>query len=96
VSVTYQLDEDEKYLAALMDDPSGIDLSEFLWTDETPGKDDPCYRVWDYQWAWYQNEETYQIDQAGRSLGKSQGILMRSFAFPFNYPGQEMLITAPS
>jgi hypothetical protein len=95
MSITFQLDDEERYLAALMDDPSGIDLSEFLWTDETPGKDDPCYRVWDYQWAWYQNDETYQIDQAGRSLGKSQGILMRSFAFPFNYPGQEMLITAP-
>ena len=31
----------------------------------------------------------------GRSLGKSVGIQMRAFAFPFNYPGQEMLITAP-
>lgn len=89
------LDEDEMYLAAILDDPSGIELAEFCWTDETPGKADPCYRVWDYQWTWYHNEETFQIDQAGRSLGKSQGIIMRAFAFVFNYPGQEMLITAP-
>lgn len=89
------LDEDECYLAAILDDPSGIELAEFCWTDETPGKPDPCFRVWDFQWSWYHNEATYQIDQAGRSLGKSMGILMRAFAFPFNYPGQEMLITAP-
>jgi hypothetical protein len=95
VSALQALDEEECYLAALMDDPSGIDLAEFCWVDDTPGKEDPCYRVWDFQWAWYRNENTFQIDQAGRSLGKSQGIQMRAFAFPFNYPGQEMLITAP-
>ena len=78
-----------------MDDPAGIDLAEFCWTDDTPGREHRRYRVWDYQWPWYQNEETYQIDQAGRSLGKSHGILMRAFAFPYNFPGQEMLITAP-
>jgi len=89
------LDEEECYLAAILDDPSGIELAEFCWIDDTPGKDDPCFRVWDFQWTWYNHTETYQIDQAGRSLGKSMGILMRAFAFPFNYPGQEMLITAP-
>lgn len=36
-----------------------------------------------------------QIDQAGRTLGKSNGIQMRAFAFPFNHAGAEMLITAP-
>ena len=45
--------------------------------------------------SWYHNESTFQIDQAGRSLGKSVGITMRAYAFPFNFPGQEMLITAP-
>lgn len=89
------LDEEECYLAAIFDDPTGIELAEFCWLDETPGKDDPCFRTWDFQWSWYHNESTYQIDQAGRSLGKSMGILMRSFAFAFNYPGQEMLLTAP-
>lgn len=95
MSAIPMLDEDECYLAAILDDPTGIELAEFCWIDETPGKSDPCYRAWDFQWSWYHNEHTYQIDQAGRSLGKSQGILMRAFAFPFNYPGQEMLITAP-
>lgn len=95
MSAIAMLDEDEMYLLAILDDASGIELAEFSWTDETPGKSDPCYRVWDYQWPWYHNEATFQIDQAGRSLGKSQGILMRAFAFPFNYEGQEMLITAP-
>lgn len=95
MSILPKLTEEELYLIALMDDPAGIDLAEFCFIDETPGKPDPCYRVWDYQWPWYQCEETFQIDQAGRSLGKSQGIIMRAHAFPFNYPGQEMLITAP-
>jgi len=95
VSVIPKLSEDEMYLVAMMDDPSGIDLAEFCFVDETPGKADPCFRLWDFQWAWYRNDETYQIDQAGRSLGKSSGIIMRAHAFPFNFPGQEMLITAP-
>lgn len=86
-------DEEECYLVALMDDPSGIDLCEFCWVDEE--QDDGCYRVWDVQWPWYSNDDVHQIDQCGRSVGKSNGIAMRGFAFPFCYPGAEMLITAP-
>ena len=89
------LDEDEKYLAAILDDPSGIELAEFCFLDETPGKPDPCFRVRDYQWSWWTNDERYQIDFCSRDVGKSQGIQLRAFAFPFNFPGQEMLITAP-
>lgn len=85
--------EEECYLLAIFDDPSGIELAEFCWIDEE--QPDGCYRVWDFQWSWYRNEETFQIDYAGRSLGKSVGIQMRAFAFPFNFPGMEMLITAP-
>lgn len=88
-----QLDEDEKYLAAIFDDPSGIELAELTWVDEE--QPDRCFRVWDFQWPLYQCQEVYQIDQMGRSLGKSVGIIMRAYAFPFHYPGAEMLITAP-
>jgi len=87
------LDEDECYLAAILDDPSGIELAEFCWIDEE--QPDGCYRAWPFQWPLYRNDATFQIDWMGRSLGKSVGIQMRAFAFPFNYPGQEMLITAP-
>jgi len=93
MSVTVTLEEEELYLAALLDDPSGLDLAEFCWLDEEA--DDGCFRAWDYQWAWWRNDDPYQIDQAGRSLGKSVGITMRAFAFPFKAPGQEMLVTAP-
>lgn len=86
-------DEEECYLLALLDDPSGVDLVEFLWVDDE--QDDGCYRCWDSQWAWYRHEAPLQIDQCSRAVGKSQGIQMRAFAFPFNYPGREMLITAP-
>ena len=95
MSVIAKLTDEECYLIGLMDDPSGIDLAEFMFIDETPGKEDPCFRLWDFQWSWYRCEETFQIDQAGRSLGKSMGIIMRAHAFPFCYPRQEMLITAP-
>ncbi len=87
------LEDDECYLAAILDDPSGIELAEFLYVDEE--QPDRCFRVWDFQWSWFHNESTFQIDQAGRSLGKSTGIMMRAFAFPFCFPGAEMLITAP-
>jgi hypothetical protein len=89
------LDDEECALAAILDDPSGIDLAEFLFLDETPGKPDPCFRVRDYQWRLWTSEERYQIDYMARDLGKSQGIQLRAFAFPFNFPGQEMAITAP-
>ncbi len=88
-----RLTEDEAYLAALLQDASGIDLAELTWVDEE--QPDRCYRLWDFQWPLYTSQEIYQIDQCGRSLGKSVGIEMRAFAFPFCHPGQEMLITAP-
>jgi hypothetical protein len=93
VSAVPQLTEEECYLAAVLDDPSGIELAEMSWVDEEQA--DGCYRLWPFQWALYRNEATYQIDHLGRSLGKSVGIQMRAYAFPFHYPGAEMLITAP-
>ncbi len=88
-----KLTEEECYLAALLDDPSGVELAELTWVDEE--QPDRCFRVWDFQWKLYHCEDVYQIDQCGRSLGKTQGIIMRAYAFPFHSPGQEMLITAP-
>ncbi len=88
-----RLTEEEAYLAALLQDPTGIELAELTWVDEEQA--DRCYRVWDFQWPLYTSDETYQIDQCGRSLGKTVGIIMRAYAFPFSNPGEEMLITAP-
>jgi hypothetical protein len=45
--------------------------------------------------CWYLCTDVFQIDKAARSMGKSVGIQMRAFAFPFNYPGSQMLVTAP-
>lgn len=86
-------DVEECYLLALMDGADGIDLAEWSWVDEE--QDDGCFRCWDVQWSWYTCPDVLQIDQAARSLGKSVGIQMRAYAFPFNHPGAEMLITAP-
>lgn len=93
MSVLEDLTEDEKYLIAIMEDESGVDQAEFLWTDET--RDDGVFRCYDYQVAWYRAQDKFQIDQCARAVGKSVGIQLRAFAFGFNYPGEEMLITAP-
>lgn len=86
-------DEEECYLLAILEGADGLDLAEFAWYD--PETDDGCYRAWDFQWAWYTCPDMYQIDQGGRATGKTVSMKMRAFAFPFNKPGQKMLVTAP-
>lgn len=91
--VLEDLTENERYLYALLQDQSGVDIAEFLWIDETSA--DNVYRCWDYQIPWYRCREKFQIDQCARSIGKSEGIQMRAFAFAFTDPGEQLLITAP-
>lgn len=93
MAVVEALTEEEKYLIALLMDPSGVDIAEFLWQDAS--QRDSLFRCYPYQYAWYRNDSKKQIDQCARAIGKSVGIQMRGFAFPFCNPGQEMLITAP-
>ena len=54
------------------------------------------FRAWPYQWSWWRTRGPHQIDQSARSVGKSLSIKVRAFAFPFLFPKQEMVITAPS
>lgn len=93
MSVLEALTDDEKYLIALLEDESGVDQAEFLWPDET--SEEGVFRCWDYQVAWYRDSSKFSIDQCARSVGKSVGIQLRAFAFAFNNPDEEMLITAP-
>ena len=93
MSAIADLSEEEKYLLALLQDQSGIDMAELSWTDGVSR--DGIFRCWDFQYAWYRHREKFQIDLCGRALGKSLGIQMRAFAFPFCHAGQEMLVTAP-
>lgn len=88
-----KLTDEECALVAILTDPTGVDLAEFTFTDrEHP---DNCFRLWDYQWPWFQCRDFRQANQGARSTGKTQGILMRCCAFPFAYAGSELLITAP-
>lgn len=93
MAVVEDLTEEEAYLWAILQDDSGLDLAEFVWED--PERDDNCWRAWPYQWSWFRCRDPLQIDQCGRSVGKSLSIKMRAFAFPFLHPSQEMVITAP-
>lgn len=93
MSAIVEPDLEEKYLYAILSDSTGLDQAEFLWED--PTSDDGVYRAWDFQWSWYACEDTYQADQGARAVGKTVGITMRAFRFPFVFEGQDMLITAP-
>lgn len=88
------LTESEAYLWAILSDPSGLDQAEFSWYD-AEDKETHCFRAWPFQWKWWRTFNPQQIDQCGRSVGKSLSIKVRAYAFPFIHPGQEMVITAP-
>jgi hypothetical protein len=104
------LTEDEAYLFAILSDSSGLDQAEFLWTDQSSEDnlvtvDDEkvakypspsgCFRAWAFQWFWWRDQSSLTIDQCARSVGKTLSIQVRACAFPFLFPGQEMIITAP-
>lgn len=93
MAVSEILSDEECYLLAILDDQSGLDLSEFSWYE--PDKKDGCFRAWPFQWSWWRNTSPLQIDQCARSIGKTLGIQARAFVFPFKFPGQEMVVTAP-
>ncbi len=93
MSILEGLTEEECYLYAIFYDRSGLDLAEFSMVDLE--NDDACFRAWPFQWKWWRDDSGRQIDCAARSLGKSLSIKLRAYAFPFNYPNQEMVITAP-
>lgn len=92
-AVLEALSDEECELYAILSDESGLDQAEFLWFD--PDAKYGCFRAWAFQWAWYRCIDPLQIDCCARSVGKSMSIKVRAFAFPFLFPGQEMVITAP-
>jgi len=93
MSILEGLTEEECYLYAIISDRSGLDLAEFTMNDAE--QEDYCFRAWPFQWKWWRDDSPRQIDSACRSVGKSLSVKIRAYAFPFNYPNQEMVITAP-
>lgn len=91
--IVSDLTEEECYLFAILNDPSGLDQAEFLWHvyDTTDG----CFRAWPFQWKWWRNMSPRSIDQSARAIGKTWGIKVRLCAFPLLHPGESALITAP-
>lgn len=90
----------EACLAAILQDRSGIELVELVFTDDSPATvhrppKSRAYRLYPYQWAWWRCMDALQIDQGARSLGKSESIIARACAFIFNFPGQEFVIVTP-
>lgn len=93
MAIFENLTEEEMYLVAILQDESGLDLAEFTWSDSS--RDDNIWRAWPFQVPWFRCTDEMQIDACARSVGKSQSVAVRAFAFPFIHPGQEMVITAP-
>lgn len=89
------LTEEESYLVAMILDPSGIDLAEFLWEDETTSNPEKLFRAWDFQHSWWRDTSTLMLDQCARAVGKTQSIILRGWAFSIQHPGAEMVVTAP-
>lgn len=89
------LTEEECYLLAIIQDHSGIDLAEFLWEDATAENDEQLFRAWDYQIPWWRKSARLFIDACARAVGKTQSIILRTWAFPIQFPGYEMVVTAP-
>lgn len=89
------LTEEECYLLALIEDDSGIDLAELLWEDATADNDEGIFRAWDFQVPWWRKQERMFIDACARAVGKTQSIILRAWAFPIQFPGFEMVVTAP-
>ena len=99
------LTTEESYLVALIQDEAGIDLAELLWEDPMASNDEKIFRCWDFQYAWWRNtfaggapitkRPTHVIDASGRTIGKTQSIILRGWAFPIQHPGAEMVVTAP-
>src|SRR5690606_9404629 len=57
--------------------------------------EDGVWRAWPFQRSWWRDNSKYNISQGSRSLGKSVSIRARAYAFPFCFPNNEMVITAP-
>lgn len=93
MSTLEALSEEECYLWAILQDPAGIDLAEWTWTDAE--RDDNCWRAWPFQWSWWRCQDPKQIDQCSRSVGKTFGMTVRLYAHAFTHPNQEAAITAP-
>lgn len=89
------LTEQECYLLAMIQDHSGIDLAEFLWEDATADNDERLFRAWEYQVSWWRRTSRLFIDACARAVGKTQSIILRAWAFPIQFPGFEMVLTAP-
>lgn len=89
------LTQEECYLVALIQDHSGIDLAEFLWEDLTADNDEKIFRAWEYQVPWWRKSARLFIDACARAVGKTQSIILKAWAFPIQFPGYEMVLTAP-
>lgn len=92
--------EDNKFCPHCGTEANGVhlhdhpELGKSEWVEKYPAPS-VCFRAWAFQWPWWRDNSSHQVDQCARSVGKSLSVKVRGCAFPFLFPGQEMVITAP-
>lgn len=89
-----KLTEDEKYLAYLLMDDSGVDFIEWALRNHTAP--DGCTRLFPYQWPWMTDDSQFQLSACGRDLSKTFSIIGECLAHPYSSPGLDLLVTAPN
>lgn len=92
--------EDNKFCPQCGTEFNGVHLKEHEPVAPTEWKlkyssPSVCFRAWAFQWPWWRDTSPHQVDQCARSVGKSLSVKVRGCAFPFLFPGQEMVVTAP-
>jgi hypothetical protein len=93
VSAQRRLTEEEAYLAALLQDDSGIEMSEFLYKAEF--NDDGCYRLRPYQYYWWWFKADKKMNACARDVGKTEHMVCEASAFPYAHAGYDYFLTAP-
>jgi len=94
VTALANLSQEELYLWGILNDPTGVDIYEFIGVNNEGDGPEPA-RLWDFQWPWMHADGKYQISATSRQLGKSWSVAWRAMAFAFQAPRQEMLFVAP-
>ncbi|QBQ74858.1 terminase large subunit [Caudovirales GX15bay] len=92
--------EDNRFCPHCGTERTGVHLREHAELDESEWEfkypnTSGCFRAWAFQWPWWRSKDAQSVDQCARSIGKSLSVKVRGCAFPWLFPGQEMVITAP-
>jgi hypothetical protein len=89
----FDFDMDDLLLMAILKD--SLFAAELLWEDPANHAYGGLYRVIDYQYPLWRNEDPYAGFACARAVGKTESIKGDSFSHTFKRLRDNMLVTAP-